>query len=99
MNFLGRVTERKQLHRMDKSRQQEVTLLYGRRRVGKSALLQKFLEETETPSLYYECKQTSEANNVESLSSLLSESLHLPPLAFSGIEPLLDYFFHRANEA
>ena len=99
MNFLGRVTERKQLHRMDKSRQQEVTLLYGRRRVGKSALLQKFLEETETPSLYYECKQTSEANNVESLSSLLTESLHLPPLAFSGIESLLDYFFHRAEQS
>ncbi len=98
MKFLGRTNERKRLHTIIESNRQEVALLYGRRRVGKSALLKQVLSETKTPSLYYECKQTSERNNVESISALLAESLRLPPLAFNGIEPLLSYFFQRAEK-
>lgn len=98
MHFIGRTNELEKLRQMNASTHQEITLVYGRRRVGKSALLQKMLSEVKTPCLYYECKQTSEANNIESLSSLLAESLGLPPLAFQSMEALLEYFFQRAEK-
>lgn len=62
---------------------QMISLIYGRRRIGKSELIRQVLKETELKSIYYECKQTTEQNNVDSLSELVGEtfdfrSLHLP---------------------
>lgn len=39
MGFLGRTEERKKLRRMLEKEGQAVTLIYGRRRVGKSELI------------------------------------------------------------
>lgn len=39
---------------------QMISLIYGRRRIGKSELIRQVLKETELKSIYYECKQTTE---------------------------------------
>lgn len=58
--FYGRETERKKLNSMFCTDGQMISLIYGRRRIGKSELIRQVLKETELKSIYYECKQTTE---------------------------------------
>lgn len=96
--FYGREKQKRQLHTMMDSDRQMISLVYGRRRIGKSELIKQCLRESEVTSVYYECKQTSEMNNVESLSEIVSETFGLPRLAFRGIEELLKYLFEKSVE-
>ena len=96
MEFFGRELQLQQLHKLFDKNGLQVALVYGRRRVGKSELIKQCLRNEKLKSIYYECKQTTEPNNVESLSALISELFFLPPLGFSGIEALLDHLFQLA---
>ncbi len=98
MKFFGRVEQRKKLHRILEKDHQMVSLIYGRRRVGKSELIKKVLKESDISSIYYECKQTTELNNVESVSLLISEKFGLPRLAFESMEAVLDFLFQKAEQ-
>lgn len=97
MKFIGRTDEKNILKTLFQSNLFESVLLYGRRRVGKSELIKQCIRETDVHALYYECKQTSEMNNVESLSRLISENENLPLLSFSGIEEILEYILKTSN--
>jgi len=96
MKFYGREQQLRQLHRFFKKTGLQVALIYGRRRVGKSELIKQCIRNYKEKFIYYECKQTTEANNVESISALISELYKLPPLGFSGIEATLDHLFQLA---
>ncbi len=96
MRFLGRAEERKKLHRVLEKDSQAVALLYGRRRVGKSELIKQALKETDIPSIYYECKQTTELNNVDSLAVLIAGKFGLPKPAFGSMEEFLDFLFQKS---
>ncbi len=77
---------------------QMISLIYGRRRIGKSELIKQALKETELKSIYYECKQTSEYNNVASLAELIGESFDFPRPAFENMENLLRFLFKIAEK-
>lgn len=77
---------------------QMVSLVYGRRRIGKSELIKQCLRESDITSIYYECKQTSELNNAESLAEIVSEVFGFPRPAFSGLEELLRFLFEKSVE-
>ena len=96
MKFYGRELQKKQIHTMFSSDQQIVALIYGRRRIGKSELIKQCLRETDVASIYYECKQTSEMNNADGLSEIVSELFGFPKLAFSGMEELLKFIFEKS---
>lgn len=98
MKFYGREQQQKKLKRVLAKNELQVTLIYGRRRVGKSELIKQCLLSQDVPKLNYECKQTTEMNNVESLSALISENFGLPILGFGSMEALLDYLFQRAEK-
>lgn len=98
MKFYGREQQLKKLDRTMRKNGLQAMLIYGRRRVGKSELIKQCLQNTEAQQLNYECKQTTEMNNTESLSALVSEQFGLPSLGFSGIEALLDYLFQYATK-
>lgn len=98
MSFYGRKQELKLLDKLLSSADMQTAIVYGRRRIGKSELIKEALRNRDIRCLYYECKQTTEMNNVESLSSLISESYGFPRLSFSGIEELLDYVFRQAEK-
>lgn len=98
MEFIGRYKEREQIKKLFESDNFESILIYGRRRVGKSELIKQSIRETDIPHIYYECKQTTEMNNVESLSRLISECMHLPKLAFSNIEEVIEFLFETAKK-
>lgn len=96
--FYGREKQKKQLHAMLCSDSQMVSLVYGRRRIGKSELIKQCLRESDITSIYYECKQTSELNNAESLAEIVSEVFGFPRPAFSGLEELLRFLFEKSVE-
>lgn len=93
MNFIGRKEELEKLNRVMQADEMNFSLIYGRRRVGKSELVSQALSKIKAKKLYYECKQVAEESNVKGLSEILSESMGLPKLGFSNMESLLDYIF------
>ncbi len=99
MTFYGRENELALLQKTFESRKQNVTLVYGRKRVGKSELIKQALTCSNSHAIYYECKEISGGGNVASLASLVSETLELPPLGFSTIEALLEFLFRQANKS
>lgn len=98
MKFYGRTQEQKKLQSMFDLNQQNVTLIYGRRRVGKSELIKETLKNTDTKSIYYECKQTSEQNNANSIAELISETYGYPKLSMDRIEEVLNFIFKKAEQ-
>ena len=98
MKFYGRETERKKLNSMLQTDGQMISLIYGRRRIGKSELIRQVLKETELKSIYYECKQTTEQNNVGSLSELVGEAFDFPKPAFADMESLLRFLFRTSEK-
>lgn len=78
--------------------EQMISLIYGRRRIGKSELIKQSLRENDVISIYYECKQTSEKNNVDSLAEIIGETFNFPKPSFDNIEEVLVYMFKKAEE-
>lgn len=98
MKFFGRHSQRKLLRQMLAHDEMQTALIYGRRRVGKSELIKQVLREEEITGIYYECKETTEKNNVDSLSELVGEAFHFPRPSFDNIEELLKYLFEKAEK-
>ena len=99
MKFHGRQPQRKLLRQMLSQDGMQTALIYGRRRVGKSELVKQVLREEKITGIYYECKETTEKNNVDSLSELIGEAFHFPKPSFADMEELLKFLFAKAEEA
>lgn len=93
MDFIGRTSELNRLKKEFASEEMRMSLIYGRRRVGKSWLVKQAIKESGIRSIYYECKQVAEASNVQSICDIVSESMGLPKLGYTSIEDLLNYVF------
>lgn len=98
MEFFGREEEQKKLLRAFRSDAQNATLVYGRRRVGKSELLLYCLQQSSVRSIYYECRQASEELNVRGLSEVIAETFDIPRPAFDGIDEVFRFVFEKATE-
>lgn len=96
--FFGRKENIKAISKFFNSDKDNAALIYGRRRVGKTELIKHCLKGTKTTSIYYECKETSEINNVMSLSEIIAETFGLPPLAFDTFETCLAFLYKQAQE-
>ena len=77
---------------------QMISLIYGRRRIGKSELIKQALKDAGVKSIYYECKQTTEQNNVDSLAELIGETFDFPKPAFKDMEELLRFLFQKSEQ-
>ena len=98
MEFIGRKDEQRRLLREFRSEEQNATLVYGRRRVGKSELILHCLRQTDCRAVYYESRQTAESTNVRGLAEVIAETFGIPRPAFDGIEEALRFVFERALE-
>lgn len=96
MKFIGRTREQKRLTKLFSAHHVQAALIYGRRRVGKSDLIKHCLKTSEIKSIYYECKQTTEKNNVDSLAMIISDVFGFPKLAFASMEEALVFLFQQA---
>ena len=98
MKFVGRKKELEQLRSEIFLDEMRMTLIHGRRRVGKSELIKQAIKEANIKSIYYECKQITEESNVQSICEVVSEVCGLPKLGYTSIEELLDYIFNLSRE-
>ena len=71
-------------------------VVYGRLRVGKSALLKESLRKVRYTSIYYTCKEISEYHNITSLTDLIAEIYPDVPRNSSSIEFVLKFLFQKA---
>lgn len=98
MRFIGRTAPLNLLKKEMTSAEMRMILIYGRRRVGKSELVKQAIRESGIKSIYYECKQVTEASNVQSICNMISETMGLPKLGYTSIEELLNYIFTLSKD-
>lgn len=96
--FIGRTEEISKINKMLSRQEQSVCLIYGRRRIGKTELIKHVLKESGIPGIYYECKETSEANNAAGINDLIAEHFEIPVPAFSSVEATLTFLFQQAEK-
>ena len=87
--FVGRSRELNKLNALYNSNQFEFVVFYGRRRVGKTTLINEFTEQKK--SIYYMAVEGTKKENLSGLSkAFLQESL-APLSQFNDYEDLLSY--------
>lgn len=75
MNFFGRTQKLKELTAFYDREEENLAVIYGRRRVGKSELVCQSLKGRTEAVIYFACRQTAEADNAAALSALAAECL------------------------
>ncbi|MEA3294938.1 MAG: ATP-binding protein [Euryarchaeota archaeon] len=77
----------------------EFIVVYGRRRIGKSTLLQKFMEDAD--GIYFFCRIESQKEMLERFSSQLAEEMNMEYIKeapFTTWDSLLDFFIRNKTE-
>ena len=96
--FIGRKQELNKLNDMYNSNTFEFAVIYGRRRVGKSTLINEFCKEKK--SIYYMAVESDLNSNIRGLSNAVMK-YYLPELSasfFSSIDSILDFIDTKVNE-
>ena len=95
--FIGREKELADLNGMYAQRSFQMFVLYGRRRVGKTTLLNEFCKDKE--SIFYSAEQSNDKLNLEKFSSLVFQYYHETNLEpFSSWINALSYIDERQQE-
>lgn len=91
--FIGRNKEVETLNRLYKSDKFEFVVIYGRRRVGKSALINHFIDGKE--AIYFMGVESNEKQNLENFSKSIIEfsSGIQADTTFSSYQAALEYVF------
>ena len=74
--FVGRKKELKQLNNAFQSNRKELGIIYGRRRIGKTKLIDSFVDNK--PHLFFQAKEDSSYGNLRSFSYELNKLTGLP---------------------
>ena len=95
--FIGRDKELNALDKMYKSEKFEFVVIYGRRRVGKTALINQFIGAKK--SIYFMGVESNEKQNLENLSKSIIEfsSGIQAETSFAAFQAALEYVFKLAE--
>lgn len=89
--FIGRLEELKMLHNILKKPSASV-MIYGKRKVGKTTLINKALESSTDKKIYYECLKAPMQENIDGFVSMLVHENILPvKLAFTSFTDVFTY--------
>ena len=96
--FIGRNKELNELDRLYKSDKFEFVVIYGRRRVGKTALINHFIDDK--TSIYFMGVESNEKQNLENLSKSIMEfsSGIQTDTCFVSYQAALEYVFKLAEK-
>ena len=96
--FIGRENELNALERLYRSDKFEFAVIYGRRRVGKTALINHFINDKE--AIYFMGVESNEKQNLENLSKSIIEfsSGIQAETYFSSYQAALEYVFKLAEK-
>ena len=92
--MLGRVEESSYLNELYESSKFEFLVMYGRRRVGKTTLLQEFSKQTNT--IFFPAREKNDALNLEDFSKAIQ--LHLDRQFISSFKSWEDAFSYIGNK-
>ena len=98
MRFIVRNAELQHLSRFLDRSPDTLAVMYRHRRVGKSELLRQALKHSGLQYVFFECHQTSEAQNLAAWQATIGLDLNEPPLAFASQEGALEQLFRRASD-
>ncbi len=96
--FIGREKELNILNRLYESDRFEFAVIYGRRRVGKTALINKFLDGKK--AVYFTGVESNAKQNLENLSKCIAEyNGGIPADAvFSSVQSAVEFLFELAED-
>ncbi|MBQ4139921.1 MAG: ATP-binding protein [Clostridia bacterium] len=94
MRFIGRKKELSELEMRYSSGRFEMGVVYGSRRIGKTRLIKKFVENKE--SFYFQAKESNELDNRTAFSAAVNKLIGVPysfvyPSYTEGFDALLKY--------
>ena len=98
MKFIGRKKQLMQIANIINSEQLNTTLIYGRRRVGKSELVKQAIKDAGVKVIYYECRQIAEASNVKNICDIVAEVFELPTLGYTTLEDIFEFIFKLSQK-
>lgn len=95
--MIGRIQEMNQLERMYASVRFEFMVMYGRRRIGKTTILQEFSKTHKT--IFFSAQEKNDALNLQDFSRLLQEYFDGNFIAgFATWEDALNYLGRKAQD-
>jgi len=100
MEFVGRERELEALSSRYASKRRELVLLSGRRRIGKTFLLQQFASANPERTIFYQASRQSEDRELKAFTKLVSQHIGgLPPdYAFPSWDSALQFIDDRAKK-
>ena len=93
--FIGRKTELKQLNEQYNSNKFEFAVIYGRRRIGKTSLIQEFIKNKE--ALFFTGLETTQKQNLINLSQVILQS-NSENISFNSFQAALENIFEQTNK-
>lgn len=96
--FVGREKELQTLDRLYQKGSFEFVVIYGRRRVGKTTLLNEFIKDKK--AIFYSCLDSNEKQNLDLFSSAVVTAITGAEAKFSfqSYQDVLDYVLEHAAE-
>ncbi len=99
--FRGRLTELKILDKRFNQNGFHMTVLYGRRRIGKTKLINKFIHEHECKSISFTSVERGESELLSMMSESVLQALApemLGNISFSSFEKIFDFIGKQAEK-
>jgi len=96
MHFVNRTQELETLNREYKLPHATFSVIYGRRRVGKTTLIQKYIEDK--PMLYYYATEINLTMQLKAFTEDMCEKLNLGNITFPSFEDALVYLSKHIGE-
>jgi len=96
--FVGRHTELQKLNQLYDSGKFEFAVIYGRRRVGKTTLINEFVKDKET--IFFTGLETNAKENLENFSQSITRLKYgdISAPVFSNFQAALDVVYNMAKE-
>lgn len=96
MKFIGRKQELKILNDAYNLDGYDGIVIYGRRQIGKSSLLNKSLESFKGRTIYYQCIDANDKMNASAFCELLSSVFAFPKPSFESMADCIGFCFERS---
>ena len=95
--FVGRQNELRQIKSLLNNNSKNTIMVYGKRRVGKSALILEAIKDCKYKVIYYECLLTTLQENIKNLERKIQEAFNNKFLHFENLADIFD-FLGKCNE-
>lgn len=93
--FIGREEEIKAIERIISQKGYKGSVIYGRRRLGKTELLKHCLLNRSIPCIFYQCVQENEKENAARLTRQVEKAFGLSHLSFDSFTDVLEFIFEQ----